>query len=123
MSVNPRSDAATRHANVDRFVLIGGLLATRLGDVLVTYYGLQVGLVEANPIARAAMDAVGVLPALVGVSASVLVLIVATGEWAVWRVPVPAPRRSRVRALLYGGPTLVWIGVCVHNLSLVAAVT
>jgi hypothetical protein len=96
---------------------------TRLGDVLLTYYGLQVGLVEANPLARAAMDTIGVLPALVGLSATVVALIVAIGEWTLWRVSIPAGWSTRLRTVWYGGPTLVWIGVCVHNLSLVAAVT
>jgi hypothetical protein len=100
-------------------VLLGGLLASRLGDVVVTYHGLRIGLVETNPVASAAMELVGAVPGLVGLSLVVLGVIVGTGEAALRAVPVPRRHWRSARVLWYGGPTLVWVCVCAYNLSLI----
>jgi len=106
-----------------RGLLVAALVVTRLGDVLVTYHGLGVGLVEVNPVAVAAMDALGVVPGLLAVSAAVVVGIVAAGETALRLLDPPRSRRPVVRALWYGGPALLWAGVCVYNAVLVLRVT
>ena len=59
-------------------------------DIFITHVGLQSGLPEENPIAAAAIETVGALPAMVGVTA---VALLAVG--GVWRV---ARRRFGPRA-------------------------
>jgi len=50
------------------------------GDILTTTYGLQVGVSESNPVPAMVMDAVGALPAMVG-----LKLLAVGILWAVYR--------------------------------------
>lgn len=54
-------------------------LAALAGDVLLTYIGLERGLTEANPVARAAIERFGYV-ALVGLKAGALAVGVA-GWW------------------------------------------
>ncbi|MCU4717214.1 DUF5658 family protein [Halapricum hydrolyticum] len=52
------------------------LLVTLFADVVLTHYGLQVGLTEANPLMRTAIEAAGIV-ALLGVK--LLIVVVGVG--------------------------------------------
>jgi len=79
-------------------------------DVILTIYGLQLGLVEGNPIARAAIDRFGAfgLVSLKGLSIAIAIV-----GWA--RV------ERRFRGLVPLGISLVWgFAVAVNALLIVA---
>lgn len=52
------------------------LLVTLFADVVLTHYGLQMGLTEANPLMRTAIEAAGIV-ALLGVK--LLIVVVGVG--------------------------------------------
>lgn len=88
------------------------LLVLLILDVLLTVYGVRIGLAEGNPIARLALDRFGTLGllALKGIS-----LGIAFTGWALVD--------SRFRALVPLGISVVWaFAVAVNALLIVAVV-
>ncbi|UPW00183.1 DUF5658 family protein [Halorussus gelatinilyticus] len=90
------------------WILVGVAL---VGDLLTTYYGLQLGLTESNPVARAALDRFG-FAAMVGLK--LFALAVGVG----CRRLLPDEHGLLVPA----GLAVPWMGAVVVNLSLYAIV-
>lgn len=92
----------------------GGALALFVaGDVVTTRAGLALGAVETNPVALAAFDAVGVLPAMLGVKAAVLT--VAGLGWAC--CPTSARVVSPATLAVIGGAVTVANGAVLATLA------
>lgn len=90
------------------WVLVGvGLV----GDLLTTYYGLQLGLSESNPVARTAIEQFG-FAALVGLK----LFAVAVGLGCRRLLP------GRYTALVPAGLAVPWVAAMLVNLSLYAMV-
>jgi hypothetical protein len=82
-----------------------------VGDLLTTYYGLQLGLSESNPVARTAMERFG-FSAMVGLH------LLAVGVGLGCRRLLP----DRHALLVPAGLAVPWLGAVVINLSLYAMV-
>lgn len=97
-------------SRTERFlwVLVGGAL---VGDLLTTYYGLQLGLSESNPIARTAIEEFG-FAAMVGLK------LFAVGVGLACRRILP----ERHAPLVPAGLAVPWSAAVVVNLSLYAIV-
>ncbi|WP_135826024.1 DUF5658 family protein [Halorussus ruber] len=91
------------------WVLVGVAL---VGDLLTTYYGLQMGLTESNPVARAAIERFG-FSAMVGLK------LFAVGVGLCCRRLLP----ERHGLLVPAGLAVPWMGAVVINLSLYAMVS
>lgn len=88
--------------------LLWGVVAVALvGDLLTTYYGLQSGLSESNPVARAAIQRFG-FSAMVGLK------LFAVGVGLGCRRLLP----DRHSLLVPAGLAVPWLGAVVINLSL-----
>jgi len=96
--------AVTRLADYE-WLLWSIVLATCLADVLLTTYGLRLGLTESNPVAAGLVGRLGALPALALLKAGA-VGIAATG----WTV-VP----DDYRALIPAGLALPWTVAATAN--------
>lgn len=90
------------------WILVGVAL---VGDLLTTYYGLQLGLSESNPVARAAIEQFG-FGAMVGLK------LFAVGVGLVCRRILP----ERHAPLVPAGLAVPWSVAVVVNLSLYAIV-
>lgn len=90
------------------WILVGVAL---VGDLLTTYYGLQLGLTESNPVARAALDRFG-FAAMVGLKLFAL----GVGVGCRWLLP------DEHGLLVPAGLAVPWMGAVVVNLSLYAIV-
>lgn len=55
-------------------------LAAQVGDAATTIYGARNGAAEGNPIARKLFEAVGVVPAVLGVKLVIAVLLVKVND-------------------------------------------
>jgi hypothetical protein len=90
----------------------------------VTWAGLQIGLVEVNPIAVAIMSVAGVVPGMVGTSAGVVLVLVVVIEASVALLQAN-PRiesdgwTSLLRRVSYTSVILFWSAVIVYNSVLV----
>ena len=82
-----------------------------VGDLLTTYYGLQVGLSESNPVARAAIEQFGF-------TAMVALKLFAVGVGLGCRRLLP----ERHALLVPAGLAVPWLAAVVVNLSLYAMV-
>jgi hypothetical protein len=80
-------------------------------DVGLTAYGLEIGLSEANPVARAVMHLLGPLPAMVALKGVVVAFAVCASRL------VPEPRRGLI-PLAVAAP---WAVASLSNLALVAS--
>lgn len=124
-----------RHDNTDRpslrlnlesprVVLLTGLILVRLADMTVTWAGLQIGLVEANPIAAAIMNVAGVVPGMIGTSAGVILMLVVVVEASVALLQSNPQIGSDgwvslLRRVSYTSVLLFWSAVVVYNSVLV----
>lgn len=106
-------------SSTKRVWLLAGLLSTRLFDATVTYYGLQVGMTELNPVAVSVMNRFGAAFGLLLLSIFVLLLIGIMGEFVVPKFFQSEPTRQRMLTFVYGVPTMLWLGVCIYNLVLI----
>ncbi|MFC4450409.1 DUF5658 family protein [Halorussus aquaticus] len=82
-----------------------------VGDLLTTYYGLQMGLSESNPVARAAIETFG-FSAMVGLK------LFAVGVGLGCRRLLP----DRHGLLVPAGLAVPWTGAVLVNLTLYAMV-
>lgn len=112
----------------DGFWLLWLFVAARLFDVATTYWGLQAGLAEANPVIQAYLAWGGLAGAVVLMSivpTALLVLAVEGMVWvarrwaARWDDPLPAWMPLCCRALGYGTAAVGFGLVAVHNLTLI----
>lgn len=85
--------------------LWGVVIATCLADIVLTTYGLRLGLAEGNPLAAALVGQVGALPALALLKTGAVAVAVA--GWAV----VP----EDYRALIPTGIALPWVVASAAN--------
>ena len=92
---------------------------TRLFDAIVTYYGVQIGMAELNPVAVSVMDRFGAAFGLLLLSILVLLLIGIMGELVVPKFFQAEPTRQRMLTFVYGVPTMLWLSVCIYNLVLI----
>ncbi|NHN59016.1 hypothetical protein G9466_08015 [Halorussus sp. JP-T4] len=90
------------------WILVGVAL---VGDLLTTYYGLQLGLSESNPVARAAIRQFG-FSAMVGMK------LIAIGVGLGCRRLLP----ERHGLLVPAGLAVPWLAAAVVNLALYAMV-
>lgn len=81
------------------------------GDLITTYYGLQLGLTESNPVARAALERFG-FSAMVGMK------LLAVGVGLGCRRLLPDEHGLLVPA----GLAVPWLAAAVVNLSLYVTV-
>ncbi|WP_232820494.1 DUF5658 family protein [Halorussus litoreus] len=109
-----RNRAITTLSGVGRveralWLLVGvGLLA----DLLTTYYGLQIGLTESNPVARTAIHRFG-FAAMVGMKLGAVGVGVACRRLVTGRHALLVP----------AGLAVPWLAAALVNLSLYAVVT
>lgn len=101
-----RADAAT----VER-ALWAVVALSLVGDVATTFLGLHLGMVEANPVARGAIEGHGLLGMLA-------LKVVAVGVGLCCRPLLPAAYRSIVPA----GLALPWLVAVVANLYTISTV-
>lgn len=90
----------------------------------VTWAGLQIGLVEANPIAAAIMNVAGVVPGMIGTSAGVILMLVVVVEASVALLQSNPQIGSDgwvslLRRVSYTSVLLFWSAVVVYNSVLV----
>jgi hypothetical protein len=90
----------------------------------VTWAGLQIGLVEVNPIAVAIMSVAGVVPGMVGTSAGVVLMLVVVIEASVALLQSNPQIESDgwvslLRRVSYTSVILFWSAVVVYNSVLV----
>lgn len=83
-----------------------------VGDLLTTYYGLQLGLTESNPVARSAIEQFGF-------SAMVVLKLFAVGVGLVCRQLLT----GRFVLFVPAGLAVPWLAATVINLSLSLAVS
>lgn len=104
------------------------LTTTKLADAATTYAGLELvsGVREANPLVAGLAHAHGTLPALVAIAVTVVCVICAVTESAVFvvaRFADAAPRtRLTLRLVGYGLPSLFHAFVAARNAVVLAAV-
>lgn len=116
------SDEATETGSRNHPVgWIAALTLTKAADAAVTLDGLARGAVEQNPVAVAAMDAVGPVVGLLSLSVFTVATTVGVVEWAARRVTDRATEAFRLAA--YGPLVVVWLVAVSHNLLVVAAGT
>ena len=104
---------------------LGLLVATKLGDVLTTFVGLRfAGVHEANPITATAIHAVGLVPAVLGLTLATVVVVVVVTEAAARvlavRFDVDVWTLGALRFVGYVAPSLVYVAVVTHNLVVLA---
>lgn len=106
-----------------RVVGIGAVGVSQLSDLLVTIVGLSLpGVVEVNPIAVAAMDALGTVPGLLLLSIAVVGAVVATTETAAEICRETRVSPLSVRLLGYAPLTCVSFVATGYNLTIIAVV-
>jgi hypothetical protein len=93
--------------------------------MIVTWAGLQIGLVEVNPIAVAIMNVAGVVPGMIGTSAGVVLMLVVVVEASVALLQANPHIESDgwtslLRRVSYTSVILFWSAVIVYNSVLVS---
>ncbi len=103
-------------ARRQRSVGIGALVASQSLDVVTTLYGLRTAdVVELNPIAVAAMAALGRFPGLLLLGSVTLLGIVLVTESATRRWGGTVLGAARLRLLGYGPATAISLLAAVNN--------
>jgi len=108
-----------------RFLAV--LAATKAADAATTYAGLELaaGVREANPLVASLVHAHGTLPALAAITVTVVAVIGAVTELAVFtvtRVADASPRaRLALRLVGYGLPSLFHVAVAARNAVVLVA--
>ena len=103
----------------NKYPLLIGLILVRAIDASLTYYGLSVGLREANPIVVLIIETLGVIPGLFFLSSVSLVLLLFLGEYL---LPGVAQSRHNInlwRNVVYLSVLIVWSAVSLHNMVLI----
>jgi hypothetical protein len=131
-AVGRETDARTSSpSSVDRShraVMIVGIALIRMADVVVTWFGLRVGLVEANPVGATVMDAIGALPGMIVVSVGVVFVIVVAVEGSVEFLRSGSSvdvdhLRGVFPGVCYGTVALTWSCVVAYNVYLIVLVS
>ena len=103
----------------NKYPLLIGLVFLRAIDASLTYYGLSIGLQEANPIVVLIVETLGIIPALFFLSSVSLVLLFFLGEYL-----LPGVAQSRYNIDLWSNVAylsvlIVWSAVSLHNMLLI----
>ena len=103
----------------NKYPLLIGLVFLRAIDASLTYYGLSIGLREANPIVVLIIDTLGIIPALFFLSSVSLVVLFFLGEYL-----LPGVAQSRYNIDLWSNVAylsvlIVWSAVSLHNMLLI----
>ncbi len=103
----------------NKYPLLIGLVFVRAIDASLTYYGLSIGLREANPIVVLIIDTLGIIPALFFLSSVSLVVLFFLGEYL-----LPGVAQSRYNIDLWSNVAylsvlIVWSAVSLHNMLLI----
>lgn len=105
---------------------LGGIVAlvgAKGLDVASTLYGLRsAGLVELNPVAAGAMDALGTAPGLVALAGVTVLVAVAVTETAARRYGDAVLGPSRLRWLGYAPHVVASLAAALNNLLLAGLV-
>ena len=103
----------------NKYPLLIGLVFVRAIDASLTYYGLSIGLREANPIVVRVIEALGVIPGLFFLSLVSLVLLFFLGEYL---LPGVAESKNNIGLwsnVAYLSVLVVWSAVSLHNVILI----
>jgi hypothetical protein len=103
----------------NKYPLLIGLVLVRAIDTSLTYYGLSIGLREANPIVVFITETLGIIPGLFFLSAVSLVLLLFLGECLLPKVAGPGCRINAWRSVAYLSVLAVWSAVSLHNVLLI----
>ncbi|WP_394338593.1 DUF5658 family protein [Halorubrum sp. 48-1-W] len=102
-----------------KYPLLIGLVFVRAIDASLTYYGLSIGLREANPIVVLIVETLGIIPGLFFLSSVSLVLLFFLGEYL---LPWVAQSRHNIDLwsnVAYLSALVVWSAVSLHNMVLI----
>ncbi|WP_372608217.1 DUF5658 family protein [Halorientalis litorea] len=103
----------------NKYPLLIGLVFVRAIDASLTYYGLSIGLREANPIVVLIVETLGIIPGLFFLSSVSLVLLFFLGEYL---LPWVAQSRHNIDLwsnVAYLSALVVWSAVSLHNMVLI----
>jgi hypothetical protein len=96
-----------------------GLVFVRAIDASLTYYGLSIGLREANPIVVLVIETLGVIPGLFFLSSVSLVLLFFVGEYLLPGVTQSRDNTELCSSVAYVSVLMIWSAVSLHNIVLI----
>jgi hypothetical protein len=96
-----------------------GLVFVRAIDASLTYYGLSIGLREANPIVVLVIETLGVIPGLFFLSSVSLVLLFFVGEYLLPGVTQSRHNTELCSSVAYVSVLMIWSAVSLHNIVLI----
>ena len=103
----------------NKYPLLVSLVLVRAIDASLTYYGLSIGLREANPIVVRVIETLGVIPGLFFVSSVSLVLLFFLGEYLLPGVIQSRHNIDLWSNVAYLSVLVVWSAVSLHNVVLI----
>src|SRR6056297_3393292 len=103
----------------NKYPLLIGLVFVRAIDASLTYYGLSIGLREANPIVVRVIETLGVIPGLFFISSVSLVLLFFLGEYLLPGVIQSRHNIDLWSNVAYLSVLVIWSAVSLHNVVLI----
>jgi len=103
----------------NKYPLLIALVLVRAIDSSLTYYGLSIGLREANPIVVRVIETLGVIPGLFFVSSVSLVLLFFLGEYLLPGVIQSRHNIDLWSNVAYLSVLVIWSAVSLHNVVLI----
>ncbi|WP_369333759.1 MULTISPECIES: DUF5658 family protein [Haloferacaceae] len=103
----------------NKYPLLIGLVFVRAIDASLTYYGLSIGLREANPIVVLIVETLGIIPGLFFLSSVSLVLLFFLGEYLLPWVGQSRHNIDLWSNVAYLSALVVWSAVSLHNMVLI----
>ncbi|WP_152024130.1 DUF5658 family protein [Natronomonas moolapensis] len=98
-----------------KYPLVIGLVVVRAVDASLTYYGLSIGLREANPIVVAVIETIGIIPGLLCLSSVSVLLVLFVGEYLLPGVTQPRYSTKLCCSVGYISLLMLWSAVSLHN--------
>jgi hypothetical protein len=102
----------------NKYPLLIGLVFVRAIDASLTYYGLSIGLREANPIVVFMIEALRIIPGLFFLLLMSLVLLFFLGEYLLLGVAQSRYNIDLWGNVAYPSGLVVWSAVSLHNMVL-----
>ena len=103
----------------NKYPLLFGLVLVRAIDASLTYYGLSIGLREANPIVVLVIETLRIIPGLLFLSLVSLVLLFFLGEYLLPGVTQSGHNIKIWSNVAYLSVLVVWSAVSLHNIVLI----
>lgn len=103
----------------NRYPILIGLVLVRVVDASLTYYGLRIGLREANPVVVLVTETLGIVPGLCVLSLVSLVLLFSLGEYLLPGVTQSEDSIERWSNVAYLSVLILWSAVSLHNMALI----